>query len=290
MEADPDFSRDRNFYDVLGLPKSATTSEIKRAYYKLALKYHPDRVQEENKEKAKANFQALGRIYETLSDPDKRKVYDETGRVFDEEGEEGEKDWTQYWHALFKKVTTDDILHYEKAYKGSAIEEDDLKKAYTECAGDMERILEEVILSTPEDEPRFRKILDKAIKEEELPEFDKYRKKRKRKPNTKLQREAREAAQLAEELGVKSGEDGLKQLILGRKTKQQDQLDSLVAGLEAKYGGGEANGNKSAKGRGKSARKKRKIASEPTDEEFQAARERLTANKKDKQKEKKRKK
>ena len=55
-----------------------------------------------------------------------------------------DRDWTDYWRLLFKKVTVDDITAFEKSYKGSEEEAETLRSAYVDCEGDMERILEEV--------------------------------------------------------------------------------------------------------------------------------------------------
>ena len=55
-----------------------------------------------------------------------------------------DRDWTDYWRLLFKKVTVDDITAFEKSYKGSEEEAETLRSAYVDCEGDMEKILEEV--------------------------------------------------------------------------------------------------------------------------------------------------
>ncbi len=67
----------KNFYDVLGVSKSATKDEIKTAYRKLAMKYHPDR-NPDNKE-AEEKFKEAAQAYEVLSDDTKRKQYDQFG-------------------------------------------------------------------------------------------------------------------------------------------------------------------------------------------------------------------
>ena len=71
----------RDYYDILSVAKHADEQQIKRAYRKLALKYHPDKVtgtEAEKKEAAKL-FAEINHAYETLSDAEKRKIYDNYG-------------------------------------------------------------------------------------------------------------------------------------------------------------------------------------------------------------------
>ena len=69
----------RDYYEVLGVPKNAAEDEIKKAYRKLAMKYHPDRNQGDAS--AEAKFKEAKEAYEMLSDPQKKAAYDQYGHA-----------------------------------------------------------------------------------------------------------------------------------------------------------------------------------------------------------------
>jgi DnaJ-class molecular chaperone len=73
----------KDYYQILGITKSASSAEIKKAYRKLALQYHPDR----NKSKdAEGKFKEVTKAYEVLSDPQKKQTYDQFGSAAFEQG------------------------------------------------------------------------------------------------------------------------------------------------------------------------------------------------------------
>ena len=77
----------QDFYATLGVARTATDEEIKKAYRKLAMKYHPDR-NPDNKE-AEEKFKEVQKAYETLSDKEKRAMYDQYGHAAFEGGGQG---------------------------------------------------------------------------------------------------------------------------------------------------------------------------------------------------------
>ena len=74
-------STQRDYYDVLGVEKGADEKVVKRAYRKLAMKHHPDRVEEAQKKEAEEKFKEISEAYAVLSDTEKRKLYDQYGHA-----------------------------------------------------------------------------------------------------------------------------------------------------------------------------------------------------------------
>jgi len=71
----------RDYYEVLGVKKSASLDEIRKAYRDMALKYHPDRVPHEQKKEAEERFKEISEAYAVLSDAQKRALYDQYGHA-----------------------------------------------------------------------------------------------------------------------------------------------------------------------------------------------------------------
>lgn len=92
----------KNYYDSLGVPESSTQEEIKKAYRKLASKYHPDK--NSGSKDAEEKFKEIAEAYETLGNPDKRKAYDSSKRGFKNDFFESFRDFSFGGRADFRNL------------------------------------------------------------------------------------------------------------------------------------------------------------------------------------------
>jgi curved DNA-binding protein len=110
----------KDYYKILGVSKTATTDEIKKAYRKLALKYHPDK--NPGNKSAEEKFKEINEANEVLSDNEKRKKYDELGenwnRYSTDGGRESEFDWSRYTggNPQYQKFEQEDIFGSEGGF------------------------------------------------------------------------------------------------------------------------------------------------------------------------------
>jgi DnaJ homolog subfamily C member 9 len=132
-----------DLYKVIGVERTASASQIKKAYFKAALTCHPDKCADEN---AKEQFQLLSKAHSILSDPEKRKLYDETGIIDDGSDEmdmsknKSARDWEDYFRAQFPAVTLEKIEEFAKEYVGSEEERGHVLDAFMENEGFCENI------------------------------------------------------------------------------------------------------------------------------------------------------
>lgn len=277
-----------NPYEVLSLDNDATADQVKTAYRKAALKYHPDKAAPEDKDSAHTKFQEIAFAYAILSDERRRRRYDNTGRTEESlDLEDDDFDWSSYYREQFKDVVTSATIDkFKSEYQGGEEEREAVLAAYTDGEGEMDAVYEEVMLSNPlEDEKRFRAIIDEAIKAGKVEPFDAYTKESKADRKKRLKRakdEAKEAEEYAKELGVdkdlagngsskskqsKKGENGAEDeygdtsgLAALIQKRQRSRAGNFLADLEAKY----APKAKAGKKRGA-----KEVEDEPPEEMFE---------------------
>ncbi|SPC63168.1 related to DnaJ protein [Ustilago sp. UG-2017b] len=259
-----------DLYGTLGVAKQARPEEIKKAYKKLALKFHPDKVLSNSApsnsapgeaEDAIQQFQKIGFAYAVLSDEVRRRKFDNTGSTKELMFGEGDADfdWNEYFKELWTgEVSRQTLDEFKKKYQNSDEEKQDILEAYEETDGDLEGIFERVpCCEFLTDENRFITIIDDAVKGGEIKETSRWRRSKKDESGRKALRqkaegEAAEAEKLAKALGVwddlfgsgkgkgkpakgskskADGKDGAKGE--GSKSKAKADDDDDLAGLAA---------------------------------------------------------
>ena len=93
-------SKEKNYYKILGVSRTADKKAIKKAYRELALKWHPDKA--EDKEKAEKMFQDISEAYEVLSDEELRGKYDRGEEVFENQGGGGGRQHHGFPQEMFR--------------------------------------------------------------------------------------------------------------------------------------------------------------------------------------------
>ncbi|XP_042387934.1 chaperone protein dnaJ 6-like [Zingiber officinale] len=244
-------SSDKSLYEILGVERTATQQEIKKAYYKLALHLHPDK--NPGDEEAKENFQLLQKVVSILGDEEKRAIYDETGYTGDDAlvGDVTET-LQEYFRTMYKQVTEADIEDFEASYRGSESEKKDVKDLYVRFNGNMNRLFCSMICSdTKLDSHHYKEIIDEAIAEGELKTSKAYQKWAKKVAETEPPTDPLVRRQ---KLKKQEGTD-IVAVISQRRSQRKLQLNSMLSSMVANCG--------------------TSSDAEPSEEEFQKARQRL---------------
>ena len=112
-----------DIYQVFSISTDATKVQVTKAYRKLALKYHPDKVSPEERDAATLKFQDINEYYAILIDDTRRGIYDKTGSLSDaKEGVDvnGDMSWDDYFATLFDKdgISKEKIEEFLTDYRG----------------------------------------------------------------------------------------------------------------------------------------------------------------------------
>lgn len=218
-------------YGILGLEQSCSADQIKKAYYRLALKYHPDRSSEPE---AKQKFQEVALAYEVLSDEQRRKLYDTTGMI---EANGDTMAWKEYMDSAFPKITIEALEEFKVKYVGSAEEYEDILAAYMLSKGSLETIIDTVFWGNLSQADRYYQIVSKAIDRNIVPRFKAFAPISEKRAKKRTKREASEAKEAEEELEKMIRKDpkvkSLEDCIRGR---HKENMDRMIEKIEQKYG------------------------------------------------------
>jgi len=106
-----------DYYGVLGVSKNSSKEEIKKAYKKLALKFHPDRAPEENKKDYEEKFKEISEAYAVLSDDEKRSAYNQFGHAgFDQKFSQEDIFRNANFHDVFSEIFGDNGFFGDSAF------------------------------------------------------------------------------------------------------------------------------------------------------------------------------
>lgn len=262
--SDGSINKEKTLYEILGVEKTASQQEIKKAYHKLALRLHPDK--NPGDEDAKEKFQLLQKVISILGNEEKRALYDQTGCTDDEAfSGEAAQNLQEFFRTMYRKITDADIEEFEASYRGSDSEKKDLKDLYIKYKGNMDRLFCSMLCSDPKlDSHRFMDIINEAIAEGELKATKAYKNWAKRiseikPPTDPLVRRSKSKKR-------KKVESDLVAIIAHRQNERKERFNSIFSSVMA-------NCNAEA-------------PPEPTEEEFLQARARLENKRKSKKQKK----
>jgi DnaJ family protein C protein 9 len=157
------------YADVLQCDRIATASELRKAYHRRALLFHPDKQRDkQNRAQATLCFQAVSAAYEILMDTGRRALYDATGQLDDGSrsvsSTKNDDEWTAFFKSVFREVVTVDVDHNDATYRGSDREASDVLKFYRLCKGDLDKVLTCVVCGKRQDKARWaRDVIGPAI-------------------------------------------------------------------------------------------------------------------------------
>jgi DnaJ family protein C protein 9 len=212
-------SQSPTLYELLGVQSTATAAEIKKAYRQRALQTHPDKQLQQNAAIAAAAFAEVHRAYEIVSDPERRKIYDERG----EEQSADFQSAYEFFRSFFPRVKPEDISGYAKTYKHSEQEKHDLREFFVKSNGNMEKLLQSIILADSADIDRFVKFFREEIKEGKLGHQEMF--------ELSVKNLKSSSAKVMKTKAKSSTDDLAEKILQKRKTTQ----DNFIDDLEDKY-------------------------------------------------------
>jgi len=281
--------------------KKADSKDIKKAYRKLALKWHPDKlkkdISEEELKEANNQWQKISIAYDILSNENSRTKYDKTGSVKDSKDYNYTDDdfsWEKYFEILYgNSVDEEKISNFEKKYRFSEDEAKEVCDLYEQSKGDLEFIMDNIPLCTADDYPRFVEIINKAIKEKKVKKYKKYNSDYKDAMNARKNFEEKEKKKFEKahakekknkinsnrDNSNRNSSENMDELALILQNNRKRRLDNTLNSILEKYGSQEEAKGKKKKQRKSKKGSKNKLPEEPSEEEFLKLQEKLFGKK-----------
>ncbi|KAG7885636.1 hypothetical protein KL938_000668 [Ogataea parapolymorpha] len=230
-------------YAELGCNPQDAPPLIKKAYYKLCLKYHPDKLSEHDQKKYKTKFEKIQFSYQVLGDPKRRERYDKTGNLDESVADDDDFDWYAFFQEMREsdvKVTAELIEKDKKSYQGSEEEYQDVLETMIYYEGEFLRLFETIphLEFSKGEEDRMFKLVEQMVVDGELKNYKnwttyvKNRSSEMKKMFRQLKKESKEAEEALKEINEKNqlkldgSEDSLRQLI---QSKKSHTFDNLIA-------------------------------------------------------------
>ncbi|CAI4224616.1 unnamed protein product [Auanema sp. JU1783] len=219
-------------YDVLGITSEASLADVKKGYYKLSMKWHPDKAgqSENDKKDATTKFQLISKAYEILSDKSRRALYDETGAIDDELGSSDFETAMSLWRKVFKKVSKKDIDSYLTKYRGSEEELDDIVKTFERFNGNVDKMMNYLVGADNEQEPRILELIDSLINEGKLEKTADYTRTSSEKSVNARKKKAKKEETAAAKIEKKNPKESLslEEMILARQQNRSSVFDQIA--------------------------------------------------------------
>ncbi|KAG7830451.1 hypothetical protein KL920_002089 [Ogataea angusta] len=228
-------------YAELGCKPEDAPPSIKKAYYKLCLKFHPDKLSEQDQKKYKTKFEKIQFSYQVLGDPKRRERYDKTGNLDESVADDDDFDWYAFFQEMREsdvKVTAELIEKDKKSYQGSEEEYQDVLETMIYYEGEFLRLFETIphLEFSKEEEDRMFKLVQQMVADGTLKNYKswktyaKNRTSEMKKMFRQLKKESKEAEEALKEINEKNelklngSEDSLRQLIQSKKSHTFDDL------------------------------------------------------------------
>ncbi|MES1905740.1 MAG: DnaJ subfamily C member 9 [Paramarteilia canceri] len=210
-----------DIFKIFEVDENASEAEVTKAYKKLCLRFHPDRVHDlKMKEESTQKFILITKIHQILKNTSSKDFYLRNGHM--EDFDDTDLDVYNYFKEVLmpQRLTDKDIDEFEKKFKGSLEEVELLKESYIKYEGNMNKIVDSIYFSTPEDISRYTELIEAMIDIKELEEYPKFKE---GVSKSKINLMKRKAAAV-----IKNNSPSLGDILKTSRAKNESQMHNLL--------------------------------------------------------------